>query len=187
MKTLRRISKSRAFTHIRILAVVLFVVAAVALAFLTVSPPATAQRTARPQPLTPHFSTAVAFDVSPALRNLPRVARPLIFPPDTLLEVRERGPEGPRAHRVKPHSADGALQLFSPQLFSPAPSIPAPLLTFEGLSNLDNFNVFGFRVNPPDPNGEVGPNHYVEIINLVFGVYDKAGNLLLGPVDLSLI
>jgi hypothetical protein len=183
MKTLRRISKSRAFTHIRILAVVLFVVAAVALAFLTVSPPATAQRTARPQPLTPHFSTAVAFDVSPALRNLPRVARPLIFPPDTLLEVRERGPEGPRAHRVKPHSADGALQLFSPQLFSPAPSIPAPLLTFEGLSNLDNFNVFGFRVNPPDPNGEVGPNHYVEIINLVFGVYDKAGNLLLGPVD----
>jgi hypothetical protein len=57
------------------------------------------------------------------------------------------------------------------------------LLTFEGLSNLDNFNVFGFRVNPPDPNGEVGPNHYVEIINLVFGVYDKAGNLLLGPVD----
>jgi hypothetical protein len=57
------------------------------------------------------------------------------------------------------------------------------LLTFEGLSNLDNFNVFGFRVNPPDPNGEVGPNHYVEIINLIFGVYDKAGNLLVGPID----
>jgi hypothetical protein len=57
------------------------------------------------------------------------------------------------------------------------------LLTFEGLSNQDNFNIFGFRVNPPDPNGAVGPNNYVEIINLVFGVYDKAGNLLLGPVD----
>ena len=43
--------------------------------------------------------------------------------------------------------------------------------------------MFGFRVNPPDPVGAVGPNHYVEMINLVFGVYDKTGNLLLGPVD----
>ncbi len=51
------------------------------------------------------------------------------------------------------------------------------------MANEDNFNVFGFRVNPPDPNGEVGPNHYVEMINLVYAVYDKAGNLLLGPVD----
>jgi len=82
------------------------------------------------------------------------------------------------AHRVKDRSRDGALQLFKP-----APTIPAPLLTFEGMSNQDNFNVFGFRVNPPDPNGEVGPNNYVEMINLVFAVYDKAGNLLVGPVD----
>jgi len=51
------------------------------------------------------------------------------------------------------------------------------------MANQDNFNVFGFRVNPPDPNGDVGPNHYVEMINLVYAVFDKAGNLLLGPVD----
>src|SRR4030095_6639432 len=181
MKTPRRINKNRALALVRILAPLLLFLGASALVFL-VSRPATAPPTARPQPLTPHFSTALAFDVSPALRNLPRVARPLIYPPDTLLEVRERGPEGPRAHRVKPRSADGALQLFS-HLFSPTPSIPAPLLTFVGLSNLDNFNVCGSRVNPPDPNGEVGPNNYVEIINLVFGVYDRAGNLLVGPID----
>jgi hypothetical protein len=103
----------------------------------------------------------------------------LVVDPNKVVEVRaERGPEGPEAHEVKGHTADGVLQPFSP-----APTIPAPLLTFEGLSNQDNFNVFGFRVNPPDPNGEIGPNHYVEIINLVFGVYDRAGNLLLGPVD----
>src|SRR5262245_11198854 len=150
MKTLNRISKTRAFAHVRILTAVLLVVTAVVLAFMAVSPRAVAQRNARPQPLTPHFSTAVAFDVLPALRNLPRLARPLIFAPDTLIEVRELGPEGPRAHRVKPRRADGALQLFSPM----TPSIPAPLVTFEGLSNLDNFNIFGFRVNPPDPNGE---------------------------------
>ena len=45
-----------------------------------------------------------------------------------------------------------------------------------GLSNQDNFNVFGFRVNPPDPVGDVGPNHYVEMINLVFAVYSKSGH-----------
>src|SRR5437870_80232 len=180
MKTLRRISKDRAFAHVRILAAVLLVLAAAALAFLALSPPAAAQPTAHTQPLTPKFSQAVAFDVSPAIRSLPRIARPRTFPPDTILEVRpERGgSEGPEAHRVKGYSADRALQLFSP-----TPTIPAPLLTFEGLSNQDNFNVFGFRVNPPDPNGEVGPNNYVEIINLVFGVYDKAGNLLAGPID----
>jgi hypothetical protein len=180
MKTLRRISRNRAFAHVRILAAVLFVVVAAALVFLAVSPPAAAQPSARTQPLTPKFSTAVAFDVSPAVRSLPRIARPRTFPPDTILEVRpeRRGSEGPQAYRVKPYNRDGALQLLSL-----APTIPAPLLTFEGLSNQDNFNIFGFRVNPPDPNGAVGPNNYVEIINLVFGVYDKAGNLLLGPVD----
>src|SRR5437899_799018 len=180
MKTLRRISKDRAFAHVRILAAVLLVLAAAALAFLAASPPAAAQSTVRTQPLTPKFSTPVAFDVSPALRDLPPAARPLVFDPNKVLEVRpERGEsEGPQAHGVKPYSADGALQLFKA-----APNIPAPLLTFEGMSNQDNFNVFGFRVNPPDPNGEVGPNNFVEIINLVFAVYDKAGNLLVGPVD----
>jgi hypothetical protein len=181
MKTLRRISKNRAFAQVRILAAVLLVLVAAALVFLAISPPATAQPTARPQPLAPKFSKAVAFDVSPPLRSLAKIARPRTFPPDAVLEVRpERGgSEGPQAHRIKAYSADGVLQ----QLFSPTPTIPAPLLTFEGLSNQDNFNVFGFRVNPPDPNGEVGPNNYVEIINLVFGVYDKAGNLLAGPID----
>ena len=51
------------------------------------------------------------------------------------------------------------------------------------MSNQDNFNIFGGRVNPPDTIGDVGPNNYVEMINLVYAVYDKAGNLLMGPVD----
>jgi hypothetical protein len=45
------------------------------------------------------------------------------------------------------------------------------------------WRLFKFRVNPPDPVGDVGPNHYVEKVNLVFAVYDKLGNRLLGPVD----
>src|SRR6478672_189309 len=180
MKTLRLISKNRAFTHLRILAAVVFVLTAAALVLLAVSPPASAQPTTRPHPLTPKFSKAVAFDVSPALRSLPRVAKPGLYPPNTVLEVRpeRRGSEGPEAHRVKPYSADGVLQMFNR-----TPTIPVPLLTFEGLANQDNFNIFGFRINPGDPNGEVGPNNFVEMINLVFAVYDKAGNLQAGPID----
>jgi hypothetical protein len=179
MKTLRRFSRNRFFSYARITAAIILLAAAATMLFMAASPPASAQPTARTQPLTPKFSPAVAFDVSPAVRNLPRAARPLTFPPDTILEVRqERGPEGPEAHPAKGYSGDAALQGLSP-----AVAIPSPLANFEGLSNQDNFNIFGFRVNPPDPNGEVGPNNYVEIINLVFAVYDKNGNKLVGPVD----
>src|SRR5262245_56377271 len=150
MKNLRRISETRAFTHVRILTAVLLVLSAAALLFLTVSPPAAAQPTARPPRLTPKFSAPVAFDVSPAVRDLPPAARPLTYPPDTIVEPRERGLEGPKAHRVKRYRTDGALQPFSP-----APSIPALSLTFEGLSNLDKFNLFGFRIITPDLDGEV--------------------------------
>ena len=121
----------------------------------------------------PFFSEAVAFDVSRPLRDLARTRAPRRVRP--VEEIRpERGPVAVD----RGHSRDRALQADVGIL-----SIPGPLANFEGLSNQDNFNVFGFRVNPPDPNGDVGPNHYVEMINLVFAVYNKAGTRLLGPVD----
>jgi hypothetical protein len=94
-------------------------------------------------------------------------------------EVREE--RGPVA-KDKGFSGDAALQR-SEAAAANGGMIPSPLLTFEGLANQDNFDIFGFRVNPPDPNGDVGPNHYVEMINLAFAVYSKTGTLLLGPVD----
>ena len=64
-------------------------------------------------------------------------------------------------------------------------AIPGTIANFEGISNQDNFNLLGGRVNPPDPVGDVGPNHYVEMANLAFAVYSKQGNLLLGPLTLG--
>jgi hypothetical protein len=78
-------------------------------------------------------------------------------------------------------AGDGALQNSVGQ----AALIPTPLNTFEGLSNQDNFNLFGFRVSPPDPNGQVGPNHYVEMVNLTFAVFAKDGTLLMGPTSIG--
>ncbi len=124
------------------------------------------------------FSTAVAFDISPALRDM-KPSQPGSPQPQVIEEVRpDRGPSVPD----QGFSGDGAIQ-EGVTLKSASLAVPAPLANFEGLSNQDNFNVFGFRVNPPDPVGDVGPNHYVEMVNLVFAVYSKTGTLLLGPVD----
>jgi hypothetical protein len=46
---------------------------------------------------------------------------------------------------------------------------------FEGVSNVNG-------VLPPDTEGAVGPNDYLQMVNLSFAVYDKQGNLLYGPV-----
>ncbi|HEY3123450.1 MAG TPA: hypothetical protein VGK70_05245 [Thermoanaerobaculia bacterium] len=136
-----------------------------------------------PAPLTPHFSEAVAFDVSLPLSTMAWQAPLRKLPVKPSQEPVEIRPErGPVVHD-EGYSGDGALQAESARPTGAAPAIPGTLANFEGLSNQDNFNTFGFRVNPPDPNGAVGPNHYVEIINLVFGVFDKTGNLLLGPVN----
>jgi hypothetical protein len=67
-----------------------------------------------------------------------------------------------------------------------AADMPAPLSGFDGLSNADNSAVFGFTVLPPDTNGDVGPAHYVQVVNILIKVFDKAtGAALLGPVKMS--
>jgi uncharacterized membrane protein len=52
---------------------------------------------------------------------------------------------------------------------------------FEGLGN----GSYGYRVTgaPPDPNGAVGPSHYVQWVNTAFAIFDKTGRLLYGPAD----
>ncbi len=38
---------------------------------------------------------------------------------------------------------------------------------------------------PPDPTGAVGPNHYVHSVNSLVKIFDKTGNLQVGPVNLG--
>lgn len=134
----------------------------------------------------PTFSSAVAFDVSMPLREIAPIMQNQMILQDASQEPVEIRPERGPDVQDQGYSGDGALQGASLQaLQMSTTAIPAPLANFEGMSNQDNFNVWGFRVNPPDPMGDVGPNHYVELINLVFGVYDKAGNMLLGPVGIG--
>jgi hypothetical protein len=128
----------------------------------------------------PRWIDAAAFDTSKPLKDLaktskPSGAKPVAGPPGA-----DRGPSVEEGTTTTAYRTPG-MQARS--AVAEAASDLAPLANFEGISNQDNFNIFGFRVNPPDPVGDVGPNHYVEMVNLAFAVYDKSGNLLLGPVD----
>jgi len=38
---------------------------------------------------------------------------------------------------------------------------------------------------PPDTVGDVGPNHYVQMVNIAFAIYDKQGSLLAGPSPIN--
>ena len=60
--------------------------------------------------------------------------------------------------------------------------MPAPILTFEGGAAAQFC-----ACAPPDSDGDVGPNHYVEAINSAFAVFDKTGNLAGGPDYVQLI
>lgn len=63
-------------------------------------------------------------------------------------------------------------------------TLAIPIVNFDGLSNQDNFDG---RVTPPDPAGDVGPNHYVQAVNCMLQVYDKAGNSVYGPIKTATI
>lgn len=99
-------------------------------------------------------------------------------------EERELPRRSHRGEAVPGHlrSPDEALQPVVPE-----PAIPAPSLTFEGLSNAENFTIHGWRVAPPDATGDVGPNHYVQVVNSLYRVFSKSGAALTPARKLSSI
>ncbi len=68
---------------------------------------------------------------------------------------------------------DASLQMTDGNRNTKGPEVNIP-----GIGNVNG-------VYPPDTDGDVGPDHYVQMINLSFAVYDKSGNKLYGPVDNS--
>ena len=132
---------------------------------------------------------ATRFGITPAVRDLKLKPTPAAtgdrVPGPPKPAIRERfNPELPKGFEgpVRPlMSEDAALVKTVPR----EPLVPGPTLTFDGIDNIDNFNLFGFRVLPPDTNGDVGPNHYVHSVNLALQVFDKAGNPLTAPFSMS--
>ncbi len=64
-------------------------------------------------------------------------------------------------------------------------SMPTPILTFDGATQLDNTAQGIGAVHPPDVNGDVGLNHYVSSVNLVYKIFNKNGTVAAGPFKTS--
>jgi hypothetical protein len=69
------------------------------------------------------------------------------------------------------------VQALIIKIVPPLPMMPPPLFSFDGI----NFVESGIDEGPPDTNGDVGPKHYLEMVNDSFKVFDKNGNVLSGP------
>ena len=79
-------------------------------------------------------------------------------------------PMRPARKGVAP-AVDSALQS------APASALaPSTIINFEGVHNVDG-------VLPPDTNGDIGPNHYVQWVNKTLAVYSRSGALLYGPAS----
>ncbi len=114
-------------------------------------------------------------DTTPPLRSLP------------VIEPRQRTEW---ENGVIPNTFDALNRAFDQnmleqQVIDPAlqswfgtTAVNVPLVNFEGVGNLQS-------VYPPDPNGDVGVHHYIQMVNSSFAIYGKSGNLLYGPVDNS--
>ncbi len=104
--------------------------------------------------------------VSPPLREIPPIQT--TRDPGKPRDAKRLPFRGALPGAAPARQADGALQL--------APGVSQP--------NTTGINFQGLAANgsaPPDSDGKVGPNHFVEWINTNFAIYDKAGTLLYGP------
>ncbi|MEP7096952.1 MAG: hypothetical protein ABI748_04755, partial [Dokdonella sp.] len=85
--------------------------------------------------------------------------------------------EGPTPHPVLLPGTEGTPSSveqapgggLSRSSLQPAAPAPAPTATFDGL----DYATWG-QGHPPDNNGDVGPNHYIEAVNTSIGIYDKS-------------
>jgi uncharacterized membrane protein len=114
-------------------------------------------------------NSEVKHDESPRLTDIPGI-------PPQAGPNHEMRRHQPRQIKAGPSQADPAIQTVITTFAAPTAGI-----NFDGVGN----GVYGYTVNsaPPDTNGAVGPNHYVQWVNTSFAVFNKSGGLVWGPFN----
>lgn len=87
-------------------------------------------------------------------------------------EIRER--DYPFAETALPKGDDPAWQRKAGTTFPPK----APIVSYDGQTS---------PYYPPDCNGAIGPNHFMQTINTVYAIYSRTGTLLAGPTNMNLL
>ena len=119
------------------------------------------------------ISKAVYFDVSPPLRDMP------VIPAGK----RDRSwKDGVVKNKLDmPEMRNQPLPEATPEDYLNAQTKQGEreselLLSVNGVGNLS-------FVLPPDTQGDVGPNHYMQMVNSSFAIWNKTGSIVYGPVD----
>ena len=123
----------------------------------------------------PHVVMPVKHGVSQPLRDLP---------PIRMAEEQEKPEEVREVNSQNAEISERLLNAEAPsgpvdtavQNYHFENNMPVPTIDFEGIPNVNG-------VLPPDTTGDVGPNHYVQWVNLSYAVFDKTGGVLAGPFN----
>lgn len=133
------------------------------------------------------FATASPFN-APFWSNAQKQRLPLAMRKPDLLTARKAsvgrlsGINGQSAEDMFSAAAGAALSNPNPAPKDVIGTGPT-FFGFAGLTALDNQNVNGSDLEPPDQGLAVGTGFVFEAINLVFAIYDTSGNLVAGPVS----
>ncbi len=130
----------------------------------------------QPQPLqqrSPVVKQEVHHDVSPPLFLIPPAPRQ----------------PGLRIHDIKSIPRRYQAAAVDPVLQPSYPTTLAPVTTlnFDGVGNgfTGPSGTFTVQAAPPDTEGDVGPNHYVQVVNTDFAIFNKSGTPIFGPVPIN--
>ena len=124
-------------------------------------------------------TTGTYYGLSKPLRDLPKLTPEEFLAIEQIALVR-RFNEGlkyrnyPFAATALPKGDDPAWQ----KTMGTTRSGRSPILNFDGQTS---------PYFPPDDNGVVGPNHYMQTVNCVYAIYDKSGSLVAGPTAINLL
>src|SRR6516165_6706228 len=134
----------------------------------TLRPPSAGPQPDRPVP------DVVAL-VGPVSQDLDLRALRYVAPTSEEEEIPRRRHPFPLAGRQIQQSPSG--QQFTQQLMQRVlPNMPSPIQTFAGMNSAQS----GCGCLPPDSDGDVGPNHYINSVHSSIKIFDKLGNPLNG-------
>ncbi|MEI7898376.1 MAG: BACON domain-containing carbohydrate-binding protein [bacterium] len=119
----------------------------------------------------PIVQSPVYFDVSPPLRDMVKHLPPVAETSWKDGIVRNKFNIKPRPQGQVPAGlTDPGLQTDNGTTIT-----DTTIVNFDGNTNTEGYY-------PPDTHGDVGPNHYFQVVNCHYSIYSKTGALLLGPL-----
>ncbi|MGH8102684.1 MAG: dockerin type I domain-containing protein [Chthoniobacterales bacterium] len=171
----KRSNAQAAFFNLRTLFGLAISLTGVSLAFIGFAASPAAPTQARP---------ATPISTRPGAAEVHRIVGPVSLNRD-LRTLRYMPQSGESEEDVRltrhPRRLGGVPEKFNPvkavrQAMQPS-TMPAPIATYAGIGRANS----GCSCLPPDTNGDVGPNHYIQAVNVSFTILDKSGNTLVGP------